>query len=261
VVASREIMLYAVVRKSAHGSRDFMSLTLFGRALWRFRWLLLAGAAAAVVLSVLSYYRLSLSGGTPKLTPRATQVWQATASVLLTQPGFPEGGVNGAQSMGRFIGLAPLYAHIANGTAVENLIRKRGGPLRGTYQALPAADTSYGSVSTLPALTFIGSGDTPGQAITMTRRSADGFITYLDLRQKEARIPVNGRVDAQILNVPGNLQLIVPRKKTLPIVVFLGVLCATIAVVFALDNARPTPGAELAPPAAASPKDYLDRSA
>jgi hypothetical protein len=238
-----------------------VSLGLFGRALWRFRWLLLAGVAVAAVLGILSYYRVSFSGGTPKLTPHATEVWQSNASILLTQNGFPEGGVNGAQNMGRFIGLAPLYAHIANGTAVQDLMLKHGGPLQGTYQVLPAADTSYGSVSGLPALTVIGSGDTAAEAVRMTRRATTAFIEYLAQRQTQARIPAGGRVETQILNVPSVPVVIVPRKKTLPIVVFLGVLCATIAIVFALDNARPSAAAQLARPATIPPKDYLDRSA
>jgi hypothetical protein len=163
--------------------------------------------------------------------------------------------------MGRFVGLAPLYAHIANGTAVEAMVLKRGGPLEGTYEVIPAADTSYGNVSGLPALTVLGSADTPARALTITRRAATAFIRYLAQRQSQAHIPPSGRVDTQILNVPAPPQLIVPRKKTLPIVVFLGVLCATIATVFALDNARPTAAAQLAPPATIDPKDYLDRSA
>ena len=230
------------------------------RALWRFRWLLVVGFVVAAVLAALSYYRISFSGGTPKATPRASEVWQSNATILPTQKGFPEGGVNGAQSMGRFIGLAPLYAHIANGTAVEDLMLKHG-PLEGTYQVLPAADTSYGNVSGLPALTVLGSGDTPGKAVAMTRRASEAFIAYLGQRQTEARISPGARVDTQILNVPSTPLLILPRKKTLPIVVFLGVLCATIAIVFALDNARPSAAAQLVSPAAVPPKDYLDRSA
>jgi hypothetical protein len=213
------------------------------------------------VLAFLSYYRISFSGGTPKATPRAAELWQSNATILLTQSGFPEGGVNGASNMGRFVGLAPLYAHIANGTAVKDLMLKHGGPLKGTYAVLPAADTSYGNVSVLPALTVVGTGETPAMAVTMTRRATTGFIAYLAQRQSQARIPPGGRVDTQILNVPSTPVLILPRKKTLAIVVFLGVLCATIAIVFALDNARPSATSQLAPAATIPPKDYLDRSA
>ena len=114
--------------------------------------------------------------------------------------------------MGRFIGLAPLYAHIANGTAVRDLMLKHG-PLQGTYQVLPAADTSYGNVSGLPALTVLGSADTPGKAVAMTRRASEAFIAYLGQRQTEVRISPGARVETQILNVPSTPPPILPRKR------------------------------------------------
>jgi len=217
-----------------------MDISLFGRVLWRFRLVMVLGIVAAAVLALLSYYSVSFSGG-PKLTPRAQQVWQADSTILLTQHGFPAGNVNGANSIGRLIGLGPLYAKLANSDAVQQLMVRHGGPLDGSYQAIPAADTSYGSVSGLPGITVIGKGETPGKALRITRRASTEFINYLEAQQEEADIKPSSRVDVRVLNAPGDLTLVVPRKKTLPIVVFMGVLFATIALVFVLENARRRP--------------------
>jgi hypothetical protein len=215
-----------------------MDLNVFVRVLWRYRGLVFVGVTVALLLAVLSYFKITFNGASPKLQPRAAEVWQADSTILLTQHGFPAGNVNGANSVGRLIGLAPLYAKLANSDAVRAEVKGLQTELHGSYTVLPAADTSYGSVSGLPAIQILGRAGGPTQAITVTQRATDAFLRYLRQQQVGAGITPRVRVDAQLLNAPGDLALIVPRKKTLPIVVFLGVLFATIAGTFVLENAR-----------------------
>ena len=42
-----------------------------------------------------------------------------------------------------------------------------------------------------------------------------------------------------VVNRPGHLKLLVDRSKTLPIVVFLTVVLATVAICFIMENLRP----------------------
>lgn len=230
-----------------------MDLAAYGRVLWRFRHLVVAGSLLAVVLAGLSYFKLGFNGITPTLTPAKEEVWQGESQLFITQPGFPAGRteqpvtvqtVGGVKTTvpkyadpGRFTGLAPLYASLANSDEVKNLIIRAGGPLGGKVKAIPAADTTYGTVSGLPMIAIFGTAPTPERALTLTRRATTAFVDYMRARQAQAKIPSDRRVLIQVLNAPDKATLIVPRKKTLPIVVLLAVLFATVAAAFILDNA------------------------
>jgi len=239
-----------------------MDLRLIGRALWRFKAVVIIGVVLAVLLAGLSYFKVQFHGATPSFSPRAQEVWQADSTILITQRGFPAGRVNGGDALGRFIGLAPLYAKLANSDAVKSTIKGLKTKLHGSYDAIPAADTSYGSVSGLPAITIIGRANKPANALTITGLASNAFLRYLHDEQNAADISAGSRVDTQLLNSPGDLTLIVPRKKTLPIVVLLGVLLATVACVLVLENARPRTGTRAAvEPVSESSVQDLGRSA
>lgn len=218
-----------------------MELSLLGRVLLRFSGLVALGTVAAVVLALLSFYKVSFDGVVPTLTPSKPEVWQATASTFLTQPGFPIGAIRKSDEALRFIGIAPLYARLANSDAVTRLMVRTGGPLgRGEdVTAIGAADTTYGAVSGLPLVTIIGTAPTPARAVRVAQRLTDAFRLYVRTRQDDARISESQRVDVQVINAAADPELVVPRKKTLPIVVFLAVMFATIALAVVLENLRP----------------------
>ena len=219
-----------------------MDLRLFGRVMRRFGWLIGAGVLVAAVLATLSYFRVELHGSAPSLKPRTAEVYQANATILLSRTNCPLAETSCAVSAGALIGLAPLYARIANGDGVKKLvIRACRGHLPGSYNLIPAADTSYGSVSGLPGLLVFGKANSSRRALRVTGCAASGFLRYLNRQQQQANVRPSARLDATLLNAPSNASLIIPRKKTLPIVVFLGVLFATLAMAFVLENARPRP--------------------
>lgn len=89
-------------------------------------------------------------------------------------------------------------------------------------------------------LSLFGTGATPAIAIETADRGKDAFLRYLKTEQAQAGIRQNKRVLVETINEPQRAQLIVPRKKTLPFVVFLAVLFATVALVFVLENLRPS---------------------
>lgn len=230
-----------------------MDLTLYGRVLWRFRFLVVSGTLLATVIAFLSYFEIAFDERT--VSYRQQELWRASSTVFLTQPGFPAGRteqplvlrevagervpVSKYAEPGRFTGLAPLYARLANSDAVRRRVLQDGGPLRGAYEAVPTADMTYGAASALPMVTVIGTAPTEPEALAVTRRAVKTFLAYFTEQQDAAQIPADKRVRLEVLNDAGRTEVLEPRKKTLPIVVFLTALFATIALAFLLDNARP----------------------
>jgi hypothetical protein len=211
-----------------------MDLPLYFRVLRRHRTVLVIGCVAAILLATLSYYRVSWSGVMPKLTPRKAEVWQSQAQVFLTQNGFPAGSRTQFGVASQFTGLASLYAQLAQSDPVLERIKANGGPLDGVFQAIPVVD----STSPLPIVGLFGKGATAASAQSTLDRGLAGFLGYVRASQAAAGIPQKQRVDLQILNAPGQAILIEPRKKTLPVVVFLAILVATLATAFILENRR-----------------------
>jgi hypothetical protein len=230
-----------------------MDLRLYSRVLLRFWYLLLLGFALALGLAVLSFYNVSSSG----LTPRAKETWQSQATLFLTEPGFPAGRrrievvpveiggetvLQSAQNQpSQYTALAALYAKLAQSDRVNEMMRNDGrGPLAGTFSAVPTADTTYRRADPLPMLSLFGTGSTAAAAVETAKRGTDAFLRYLRTEQAQAGISPSKRVLVETINEPQSAQLIVPRKKTLPFVVFLAVAFATVALIFVLENLRPS---------------------
>src|SRR5256885_705400 len=104
-----------------------MDIRLFVRVLWRFKFLVAAGFVVAVALGVLTIDKVELSHGKPKLTSRTQPVYASSATLLITQSGFPWGSAvqqyaqtgTGESSvpsgdLGRLTALANLYVQLAN---------------------------------------------------------------------------------------------------------------------------------------------------
>jgi hypothetical protein len=226
-----------------------VDLALYGRVLWRFRALFVVGAVLAVTLAFLSMVRVSSDG----LEYREQELWQNQSTLFITQQGFPEGralfppaeepapgekpDTYPYASIGRFTSLVDLYAQMANSDAVKRIMLRKG-PLVGTVQASPIPPSTTSGAS--PLIAIIGKGPTPDAAATMVKRGTDGLIAYLSQQQDEAGIPVAERVDVRVLKQVDRPLLLEGRKKTLPVVVLLAVLCATVGLAFALENARPS---------------------
>jgi hypothetical protein len=216
-----------------------MDLALYSRVLWRFRVLVVLGLLLGTFLAINSYYKIGLDGGKPTLTHRKAEVYQTRATVFLAsnQP------VQQFTDPGRYIGLAPFYAQFANSDPVKEAVAKGRGcrGLEGSYDAVPAADRTYGTASGLPMVIVFGTGPSPALAERAAVCGTDAFLAYIRDEQVESRIPKGQRVQMTVINEPdaNEAVLVLPRKKTLPIVVFMAVMFATIGLAFVLENARP----------------------
>jgi hypothetical protein len=225
-----------------------VDLRLYANALWRFRIIVGVGAAAAIVLAFLSYARVDLRDGRPVITYRQAQTWSSSATLLITQKGFPEGravfpasgatGVSNFASSNRFTELAVFYARLANSGAVQASIARIAG-VAGVVTASPVVENVAGSGEGLPMVSVTSAATSARDAVRLAEAGVVGFRSYLASQQGSAEIPADQRVLVRVLNDPRGAAVIAPRKKTTPIVVFIAVLAATIALALVLENLRP----------------------
>jgi hypothetical protein len=230
-----------------------VNLRLFLRVLGRFKYLVAIGLVLAFALAALSYVRVSVDGSGPQLEYRSAERWQSTATLFVTQRGFPwgrsvldevipvgpagdAGYIPRYSDVGRFQTLAQLYAELAMGDDVRALVLQ-GGRLNGWYEAAPVS--SKDGSTFLPLLAIAGFGATPGDALAVARRATGAFLLYLRRTQERNDIPAEKRVDIQVVAEPGQPALVEGRRITRPIFLFVLVLSAVVGLAFALENLRP----------------------
>jgi hypothetical protein len=228
-----------------------MDLGLLARVIWRFKPLAALGLVAAVVLAILSTAAVSFPGGRLTLKYRNPVIYTAQARILVTQSGFPWGRTilpsspqtpspsttnPGYADPSRFSTLATFYAQLVNGDRIQReVVRPQQKQLlfgaveidRTENQALPFVDVTAFAPS----------------AVTARRLAENGTRALQSLvaqQQTQANIPDDQRVLLQILQQPTKVKVAEPRKKTVPVVVFMTVLIATLGALLALENLRPS---------------------
>ena len=209
---------------------------------------MLVGLVAAASLAFLSYARVSFVNGKPVVRYRHPVVYGSSETLLVTQQGFPQGWASSPAQIApqgavgvfadqaRFTSLADLYSYLANGDEVRALARRGGGDV--AYSAAPVL-SPYLNGAPEPILRIQGAALTPAAAARNAAIASQAFRDYLDSQQAAAHIPKSQRVMASVLNRATGTTILVPRKKTIAIVVFLAVLAASVAFVLVLENLRP----------------------
>jgi hypothetical protein len=214
-----------------------MDLRLYGRVIWRFRIVVALGFVLAVLLATLSFVRVSPSG----ISYRQSEDWTASTTYVLSGSGFPVGSVTtagGVRSPLALSSLAALYAQYATGDEVYGRIRKEG-PLHGVVTATSFVNSQTSQRYPLPILAISADAATPGKALALARRAARAFTGYITDKQNAAGIPPEQRVQLLTVNAAKQATLVGPRKKTLPVVIFLTIMAATVGLAFVLENLRP----------------------
>jgi hypothetical protein len=251
-----------------------MNLRLFFDVLARFKYLVAAGLIVAFALAALSHVRVSLDGSKVHFEYRAEERWQSTATLFVTQDGFPWGrsvldevvpvGPEGDagyvprySDVNRFQTLAHLYAQLAMGDDVRAIMR-RDGPIGGRYEA-GLVRSEDGSAS-LPLVAIAGIGPTPQRAEAIARRATDAFLLFLRRAQESNRIPQAKRVEIEVVKQPRRAELVQGRRMTRPVFLFVLAMSAVVALAFALENLRPRlPRAELQASPRATPVVPVER--
>jgi hypothetical protein len=115
----------------------------------------------------------------------------------------------------------------------------KGGPLHGIVTANSFVNTQTSQKYPLPLLAITADASSPGRAVTLARRAARAFQAFIVDQQNAANIKPGSRVQLLVVNHPKQATLATARKKTLPAVIFLTILSATLGLAFVLENLRP----------------------
>jgi hypothetical protein len=228
-----------------------MDLSQYLRVVRRFWGIVVVGVLLAVLLGVLSLVKIDLASG--KVSYRGSERWASTASVFVTQKGFPLGrsiydevirtsdttSVSRFNDPSRFASYAQLYAQIASSDLLRSEMRK-GAPPRGSVSAAAGTDVRNPGI-VLPLVEITGTGQTAKAAQHATTWATRSLIDYIQQQQAANKIAPGKRVILRILDQPSPPTLIAGRSKTRPVFIFLAVLTACAALIFTLDNLkRPT---------------------
>jgi len=237
-----------------------MDLRLYSRVIWRFRIVVGLGLLLACALSFFSFAKLSFNGGSPKISYRQAETWQASTLLLMTQKGFPYGytvlpyvpaPTAGSQQQsglsapnyvpefgtpGTFTQLAVYFAPFVRSDAFRVLLR-RHTRAPGVVQASTVMDSR--NLNPLPYIDLSGFSTTPAGAVALANAGAKALDDYIVGQQQANHVPKSRRVEAQVVSSARSAIVSAPRKKTTPIVVFLTVLLAAIGLAFVLENLRP----------------------
>jgi hypothetical protein len=215
-----------------------VDLSLIGRALWRFRYLVFIGVILAVGLTFLATFRVGPHG---KLSYRQNEQWASYSQIVVTERGFPWGSLKApaASSPDRFASLALLFANFANTDPVRALMRKMGTPIYGSRVEVLPVFACNGCTDTLPFVKVAGIAPTREQSLIVTDRATRALLAYIHQEQAANAIPDSDRVSVQLIQSPGQSGVLTGRSKTVPIMVFVAVLTLMMAIVLTLDNIRP----------------------
>jgi hypothetical protein len=229
-----------------------LDFRLYARVLWRFKPVVALGFVVAVGLAFMATVKVTAHG----LTYRQSELWSSGARLLVTQQGYPEGRLFAqaptlpgqapatiqtkkripVADPNRFNALAILYADLATSDQVRALING-GRPIAGQVIATPLRDDQSGTL--LPLIDVTAVSTTARGAITLAQRSVSALQSYLEARQDANGVPDADRAVVQELVQPKGAKVFRARPKTMPIVVFLAVMFATVALAFLLENFRP----------------------
>jgi hypothetical protein len=215
-----------------------LDLPTWARAIWRFKWIFYCGLVLACLLAVLATARVSFGGGKPTLTYRTPVIYTTQTKLFVTQAGFPWGRTvlpGSAADPTRFVFLAGIYATLANSNQIQTRLVNPG-----KSEALTAsAEVDSQTQTALPVIDLISFAPSPRRAVEMAGQATSMLQQYVEAQQKSASIPANQRVLLQALPQRYKVTIATGRKKTVPIVVFMTVLLATIGLILALENIRP----------------------
>lgn len=219
-----------------------MDLALFLRVVWRFKALVALGLLVAIALAFLSVFKVSPTGS-PKLAFRQEQVWADAVTLLVSPQRFPWGGAVFSETAdpARYGQLATIYANLATSDAVKQIVL-RDGPVDFAKEPMLAIAVPYSTQNSssppLPLITLEAQAATKERAVELVQREARAFLEFLEVQQAKNLIPKNQRVSVAIVKAD-QIRLLEPRSKTMPIMIFMLVMTATLGAAFMLENLRP----------------------
>lgn len=217
-----------------------MDMQLYLRVLWRFRLLIAIGVLLAFAVAFLSFVRVTFEGGGPAFAYRQSEVWSSRGTLWVTSGDFAIGRLltdepEAASPTANFTSLAALYATLAQGDAVRQIVLQ-DGPLNAAVEVRPIQGSERNA---LPFISVEALSASPGGAVSAARRQVDAILEYVERQQDADNIPRDERVVLKILAEPRSAAVVSGRSYTRPIVILLTVLIAVVGLAFILENLRP----------------------
>jgi hypothetical protein len=119
---------------------------------------------------------------------------------------------------------------------------RREGVRQGTVTARPVFEQPNAAANAssflLPLIALTGTSTSPRLAVRTTNLGTKAFLDYLHTQQNAANIPANQRVGVQVIQKAKGATLTSGPGKTVPIIIFLVVMMAVVALTFVLENLR-----------------------
>lgn len=222
-----------------------MDLQLVIRVLWRFKAIVISGLLLAFTLAFLSMVRVQFDKS-PHFSYRAQPTYESVTTVFVTTHGFPWGALDlragsetnaprGVVDTGVLRNFASLYLTLATSDPVMRTMASEG-PIDGTVSAYPilAADST-----TLPLVGLSAVSTTPQRAFGLAVRHLHAFQDWLKASQDAAGTKPDNRIVLEPVSGPLRAHLLMGRKVTKPILIFLATSLAIFGLAFLLENLRP----------------------
>lgn len=228
-----------------------MNLARHATLLLKYRAVAIGGLLLACALAFLAAYQV------PSLERRGSETWSAVSSILVTQPGFPEGRVTlpslsptpgvtppptdgqdaprNRQSFAdpqRLASLALLYADIAGSEQVRSKLPEQPAP--GQIAAV-AVDATGNGTTYLPIIALTTQAATPAAAERLNVQVFDAFEELLESRQQANDISNADRIQLSVLDPPSSATLVTGRSLNASMLAFLLCCLATVALIHILE--------------------------
>lgn len=218
-----------------------MDLGPYMSVLRRHRRLVTYGCGLAVVLMLLSVFRVSTSG----ISYRQAEIWSNEATLAVSEASLPElrASLSPTERPERLATLIDVYAAFATSDAVVASLRQKGLLTEDDVKdgKLPIAATAVPSTANAgptPLLKVSGSGTSKKRATDLTIAATQELIAYVKAGQARAGIAEKDRVELRTVKSSTEPQLVKPRSMSNAFVILLACLTATVAAAFIRENAR-----------------------
>jgi hypothetical protein len=214
-----------------------MNLGHLMRVLSRFRIVVVIGLILTFTLTLLSYVRVDYQNGL-RLKYRQSEKWESHAKLWITLPRSSQAPSNSDQATpptGE--DLAVQIAGVATGDTVLGMVRRIESLDHVTIGATPGTViTANGQGVALPTVDIDVTAPTAVHSARIANFTSQALRIFVSREQRAGNIP---KASLHVLNVATESKLVAPRSKTLPIIVFLTGLMATVGLVSILENLRP----------------------
>lgn len=239
-------------------------MTSYSAPLKRFRLVIAVGLVVAAAVALTSAYKVDLGKLPPKLTAREQPTYTAGTQLEVSSPVQPyyrsavdvpvvtpqsddedEPTTSLAEqepSVVTLVAAANYYPYVIEGDRVQALRERLFGPIDGevTASAIGATMTpNRQEPGRLPFIQLVASSNSPQNARRLAQTTAEAFIRFVRIQQQRSNIRPSQRLVVQQLRKPARTFEVGGTSMNLPILIFVALAAAAVALAFLLDRIFP----------------------